>query len=295
MPRTDSGARFADARVQSLTAWLLIAAGFAVLYGQVAAGLVRAWNTDDNYSHGFLIVPLAAYFAWRRRRQIASAPLHPSMAGLAVIGSSVLLFAAGMLGSELFLTRISLVGTTAGIVLFLFGWSRLRALAFPLALLLLMIPLPAILFNEIAFPLQLIASRAGELALHAAAVPAIREGNVLVLPHVTLEVAQACSGIRSLISLLTFAIVFGAEHTGWVRAATALAAIPIAVVANGARVAGTGIAAHYWGAQAAEGFFHHTSGWAVFLVAMGLVIGIQALLVRLAPATGGPRQVEARC
>ena len=148
-----------------------------------------------------------------------------------------------------------------------------------------MIPLPAIIFNQIAFPLQLTASRVGELAMTAAGVPVLREGNVLILPNTTLEVAEACSGIRSLISLLTLGIVFGyfADSRAWVRTLIALSTIPVAIVANGLRVAGTGIAARQFGPSVAEGFFHEFSGWALFLVAFLMMLMLQRVLLRAIP------------
>src|SRR5207248_2451714 len=153
---------------------------------------------------------------------------------------------------------------------------------FPLAFLLLMIPLPAIIFNQIAFPLQITASRVGELAMTAANVPVLREGNVLILPNTTLEVAEACSGIRSLISLVTLGIMFGyfTDPRGWVRTAIVASTIPVAILANGARVAGTGMLAHWWGPDAAQGFFHEFSGWVVFIVAFVMILTIQRAILR---------------
>jgi len=263
----------------------LLAAGFALMYWHVFAKLVHDWWTDDNYSHVFLIIPIALYLAWERRRAFADAPLRLSIFGLIVVIGSIAVLLAGILGAELFLTRISILGTVAGSVLFLFGWRRLRILAFPLAFLFLMIPLPAIIFNQIAFPLQLFASRVGELALTTVDIPVLREGNVLILANTSLEVAEACSGIRSLVSLLTLGIVFGyfADQRGWVRALIALSTIPIAVITNGARVAGTGVAAHQFGPGAAEGFLHEFSGWVIFVLAFMMIITLQWLLVRLVP------------
>jgi exosortase len=142
-------------------------------------------------------VPFAAWFAWQQRALLARTPPAPSNAGLVVVGGSLIVLLAGLLGAELFLTRISLIGIMAGAVLFLCGWRWLRVLSFPIAFLVLAIPLPAVLFNQIAFPLQLLASKAGESVLTAAGVPVLREGNILVLPTTTLEVAQACSGIKT--------------------------------------------------------------------------------------------------
>jgi exosortase len=259
--------------------------GFGLLYWQVLVKLVSDWYHDDNYSHGFLIVPIAVYFAWERRERLKAAVLNPSILGLVVIVGSILVLLAGILGSELFLTRISIVGALVGTVLFLFGWQHLRVLAFPIAFLLLMIPIPAIIFNQIAFPLQLLASRFGETAMGMADVPVLREGNVLILANTTLEVAEACSGIRSLVSLLTLAIVLGyfSDRRLWVRCFVALSSIPVAVVTNGFRVAGTGIAAHRFGAAAAEGFFHEFSGWLVFVAAFALTLAIQRLIAFVAP------------
>ncbi len=270
---------------KKIGATLIVAAGFLLLYRHVLAKLALDWWTDDNYSHGFFIIPVAAYLAWERRTRFCAAACRPTFVGLIVIVGSILVLVGGVLGSELFLTRISLLGTTGGIVLFLFGWPRLRVLAFPMAFLFLMIPLPAILFNQIAFPLQLLASRFGEATLGAVDIPVLREGNVLILANTTLEVAEACSGIRSLISLLTLGIVFGyfADSRVWVRTLIALSSVPVAIVANGARVAGTGIAASYIGPAAAEGFFHEFSGWIVFVASFVMMFLVHRAVLLVAP------------
>ena len=280
-----------------MLALLVVAASFLVLYVPVLARLVQDWIHDDNYSHGFLIIPLSAWFAWKSRGRWAAMVPRPSNAGLAVVLGGLGLLLAGLLGAELFLTRISAVVVLAGVVLFLSGWASLRALAFPIGFLVLMIPIPAILFNQVAFPLQLFASQVGEAALGVLGIPVLREGNVIVLAHATLEVAEACSGIRSLISLLTLGIVYGyfVDPRGGVRVLIALATIPIAILVNGARVAGTGIAAHHYGRNAAEGFFHTFSGWLVFLVAFALVFAVAHLLLRVVPRPlpATPTQVAA--
>ncbi len=259
----------------------LILASFALLYRNVLVKLVNDWATDGNYSHGFLIVPIALYLAWERRARLAELERRPNLLGLVIALGSVGVLAAGTLGSELFLTRVSILGLIAGTVVFLFGWRHLRVLAFPIAFLLLMVPLPALIFNQIAFPLQLLASRAGESVLMMAGIPVLREGNVIILAHTTLEVAEACSGIRSLVSLITLGVVYGyfVDRRNSVRTLIALSAIPVAIVSNGLRVAGTGIAAHVYGRAAAEGFFHEFSGWVVFVVAFAAMFGIRYLIV----------------
>jgi exosortase len=263
--------------------------GFFALYSMVLASLVRDWMNDGNYSHGFLIVPLAGYFVWERRAKLAELPTRPTWAGLPVIAASIGVLVLGLLGAELFLSRISILGVLAGAIVFVLGWAHLRALLFPLLFLLLMIPIPAIIFNQIAVPLQLVASRFGEATLSAAGIPVLREGNIIVLAHTTLEVAEACSGIRSLISLLTLGIVYGyfSDRRASVRVALALATIPIAIVA------GTGIAAHYYGVAAAEGFFHSFSGWAVFAVAFLFLFLVLKAIARLVPEGRRLAAVEA--
>jgi hypothetical protein len=178
---------------------LLLLSG-AVTFAPVVRKLLYDWWNDDNYSHGFFIVPLALYFAWERRERLASAVIRPSAFGFVVVAGSLSVLVAGTLGAEFFLTRVALIGVLAGTVLFLLGWEHLRILALPLSFLLLMIPLPSIIFNQIAFPLQLFASKFGTITLQALAVPVLREGNVIELANTKLQVAEACSGIRSLIS-----------------------------------------------------------------------------------------------
>jgi exosortase len=267
-------------RARTLGAVLALAAAMAWVYGGILLSLGRQWANDDNYSHGFFVIPLAAFFAWERRNALLRAERRPNTFGLLIIGASLLLLVAGRLGAELFLTRISLVGVLVGITLYLFGREHLRVLAFPLAFLLLMIPLPAIVFNKIAFPLQLLASQVGETAIAAAGIPVLREGNILQLPTRDLEVAEACSGIRSLVSLLMLAIVLGyfTERRTGARVLIAVAAVPIAIAANAARVAGTGLASELISPAAAEGFFHSFSGWLVFVVAFAGLMIVQRLI-----------------
>jgi exosortase len=261
----------------------LIAAAIAVAYGPVLAKLVRQWLDDANASHGLIVVPLALYLVWARRVRWRALTLRPSPVGLLAVVGSLVLYAAGVLGAELYLSRISLVGALAGATLFVCGWGHLRLLAFPLILVALSVPLPAIVLNQITFPLQLLASRIGETVIAAAGVPILREGNVLVLADTTLEVAEACSGIRSLVSLVTLAVV-AAYFRGGTRIGgivLVMLALPIAVVANAARVAGTGLAAHFWGPGAAEGFFHTFSGWLVFVVAAALLVLSERVISRV--------------
>jgi exosortase len=168
----------------------------------------------------------------------------------------------------------------AGMVIFLRGWETFRALLFPLAILILMVPIPSIILNQITFPLQILASKLSAWLLPFLGVPVLREGNVINLPAMPLEVADACSGIRSLLSLTCLAIMYGylLEKRISVRIVLALASIPIAVVANGLRIVGTGLLVQYWDPEKTEGFFHAFSGWLIFVVSLLMLFGLHQLI-----------------
>ena len=259
----------------SVTAFAALLAAFVAAYGQVMTDLFQDWLQDDNYSHGLVVLPLAAYLIWQRRERFTAAAVRPTVWGLVLVLVSLVQLTVGLLGAEFFISRVAILVTVVGTILFLYGWGHVRLLAFPLALFLLAIPLPALIFNQIAFPLQLLASRVGVVAMSLFDVPVLREGNVIVLANATLEVAEACSGIRSLASLLTLSMVYSyfAEPGTGHRVLLVSATIPIAVAVNGVRVAGTGLMANRFGPESADGFFHGFSGWLMFIAAFALLLG----------------------
>lgn len=261
--------------------WLLVAV-VLTLYGPVLIRLVRQWNSDADYSHGFLVPFLSAYLIWQRRDKLAQVARRPSNLGLVVVVGSLGLLFLGSLGAELFLTRISIIGTICGLIVYFAGWRLLRALAFPLAFLLFAIPIPALVYNEIVFPLQFIASRFATGVLETLGLfPIMREGNVLIMPGMRLEVVEACSGIRSLMSLLALAAGYGylAEKSVPVRWFLFLAMIPLAIISNGTRVVITALMTNYIGPQAAQGFMHEFSGWVIFVVATALFLALHSLTI----------------
>lgn len=259
------------------------AALFVGLYTRVFVDLAGVWTADANYSHAPLMLPVIGYLLWTRRAALAAEPLRPGNSGLVLIVASLLVFLLGTAGVEFFLMRVSAVGVIAGAIVFVAGWRWLRLLLFPLSLTGLMIPIPPVLFYQAAFPLQLLATKFGVLSLRLLDIPVLREGNVITLAHTTLEVTEACSGIRSLVSLFALAVLYGYFTDGrpLQTTAVALSSIPIAIVANGLRVAGTGIAAHYIGPAAATGFFHSFSGWLVFMTSFGLLLLVAGALKRM--------------
>ena len=264
---------------------LVIVGLVAVLYAPVLKLMVMQWWQDPNYGHGFLAPLFASYVLYERRHSLREITLEPRNLGLLVMFGALGFLLAGTLGAELYLSRMSLLLLLSGMLLFLCGWNMLRALAFPLAYLVLMIPLPAIIFNQITFPLQLVASRLSSGCLELLGVPVLREGNVLLLPNYALEVVEACSGIRSLLSLIALAVAYGylAESRIWVRIALTVLMLPIAVASNAMRVVGTGVLTYHLGPQSAEGFFHVFSGWLIFVAAVLFMLRAHWTLNHLSP------------
>lgn len=260
------------ARPSRLVPALIVAAVTLVLYAPILRLLVFQWWKDPNYGHGFFVPLFAAFVVWRQRKDLGQVPVQPAWSGLSVMLVGLGLLFLGSLGAEPFIGCISLLVLLAGTLAFVAGWKLLHALAFPLGYLLLMIPLPAIIQYQITFPLQLLSSRLAADCLELLHMPVVREGNLLILPDQVLEVVEACSGIRSLISLLALAVAVAyLREKSWLkRVALVVLTVPIAIVANGLRVLGTGAATYLIGPGAAHGFFHEFSGLVVFATAMTL-------------------------
>ena len=270
-----------------LTLWgaALVGILLSALYFRVVGRLVTEWWHDPDTSHGFLVPPFAAYLAWTNRERIRAAKIEPSWVGVAFIAFGLTMLILGEYGAELFISRVSLIVVLAGITLCFGGWQLLRELRFSLLVLLLAIPLPAIIYNQITFPLQILASKAASVLLPIFGVPVLREGNVIELPSMRLEVAEACSGIRSLVSLFTLAIFYGyfLDRSVVRRTILALSSIPIAIGANAIRIVGTGLCVQYWDPDKAMGFFHEFSGWVVFLVSLCCLFAVHKAITLISP------------
>jgi exosortase len=268
-------------------AWgsVLICALMAAVYYRVLVKLAIDWWQIPDFSHGFLVPIFAAYLVWAKRKALLDTRIAPAWSGIVLVVAGLVVLVLGVYGAELYLSRVSLVILLAGLVLCFGGWELLKELRFVLLVLLLAIPIPSILFNEITLPLQILASKLASALLPLFGVPVLREGNVIELPAMKLEVAEACSGIRSLMSLFTLAIFYGyfLEKSNLRRAFLALASIPIAIAANAVRILGTGLCVQYWDPKKALGFFHEFSGWVMFLVSLGCLFIVHRIL-RLFPA-----------
>jgi len=271
------------------SAWLpaiAIAVLLIALYYRIGIKLVSDWYNFADYSHGFLVPLFSVFLLWDRRQQIAETPVRPNWAGLPVVILGLITLIFGVYGVDLFTSRISFVILLTGLVWTFLGNAMLRQLRFAILILLLAIPFPAIIFNQITFPLQLLASHLASMTLPLLGVPVLQEGNVIQLPIMKLEVAEACSGIRSLMSLFTLAVFYGyfLERTTTRRIILALASIPIAVAANAIRIVGTGLCVQYWDPVKALGFFHEFSGWVMFVISLSCLYLIHRLMGLIAPS-----------
>jgi exosortase len=301
--------------------WQGIAISFAIVfaYATVLVKLIHDWWYDENYSHGLLIPFIIGYIIWVQRDKLGRVPVRSSLLwGAAAVVFALFALWAGVAGAELYTQRLSLILLLGGVVVYFWGFTLLRLLLVPLGLLFLAMPIPAIIFNKIAFPLQLFASRCAVWSMGQLGIPVLRQGNIIELKPLNsfdtkkLEVVEACSGIRSLMTLVTLAVVFAyfthnpsnddpgsGKRFGWLktywfwRAVIIVAsAVPIAILTNAFRVSGTGVLAHYYGTAVADGFFHSFSGWAIYIVAFILLFGVGMILDRFKPAQAGAEQSE---
>lgn len=257
----------------------LIWAGIAILgvlvcalFGEVLADLATEWWTQPEASYGLVIPPFSLYILYLQRRRILTIPAHPDRRGLGIIALACCVFLMGKLASEFFLTRISFVFLVAGLVASFNGFGRLRAAGFPLVLLLTMVPPPALIYNAAAAPLQLLASEIATRLAQMAGISIYRDGNIIHLATTSLGVAEACSGLHSLMALMIAALLLGFLEEARVAARVVLLvlAIPLAIAVNVLRVTGTAILADYQ-PSLALGYYHSFSGWLIFLVGFGLL------------------------
>ena len=257
--------------------WFL--ALLVVCYAPVLYRLIQQWNNDEDMGHGFFVPVIAGYIAWQKRDQLLGRQLRPNYWGLALVIFAAVQLYIVTLGAELFLSRTAFVEAVVGSVLFLGGTYALKVLLFPLILLCFMVPIPGVLYNQITFPLQLFASQVAANALELLGVPVLRDGNVLELPSQKLSVVEACSGIRSLLSLTFLSLVYGYffDNKGWMRVALFAATVPIAIIANAGRVTITGLLSEI-NPEWAHGLAHTASGWVIFMIALAIMVVTHQLI-----------------
>jgi exosortase len=261
----------------------MVGLSFIALYYHVIYKMVHDWSIDDNYSHGFLIPVISGYLIWQNRKRLSELPLKPSNFGLVLLLFSILFFIAAHVGAELFTMRFSMILVILSAIVFLAGWTMAKELLLPVGYLIFMIPLPAIIWNKIAFPLKLFATKMAVTVIKALNIPVYSEGNIIHLANTTLEVVDACSGLRSLTSLLALGAAFAliSDHSPLKKITLFLSAVPIAILVNIFRLSSTAVLAKFYGAKVAEGFLHDISGIIVFFLALILMYMIHSVMERV--------------
>jgi exosortase len=261
----------------------LVCLSFLALYHHVIYKMVLDWSIDANYSHGFLIPFISGYLIWQNRKRLAQVEMAPASSGLILLIVSLLFFVATYLGAELFTMRLSMLLVMLSAIILLAGWPLAKALFLPIIYLLFMIPLPAIIWNKIAFPLKLFATKMAVSVIQALNIPVYGEGNIIHLANTTLEVVDACSGLRSLTSLLALSAAFAliTKHSKGEKLVLFLSAIPIAIIVNIFRLSATAVMARYYGARVAQGFLHELSGIIIFSLALILTYSVHLILNKI--------------
>ena len=259
---------------------LLILAALVGLYSPVLIALAHDWSTNDNYSHGFFIPLISGYMIFIMRAELKNIRIQPANWGLVLLLAGMAQLYIAKVGSEFFLQRTSLILALLGMALFLLGKAMTRRLLLPMGYLIFMVPLPAIIWNKIAFPMQLYSSAITEKVIQMVGIPVFREGNVLHLAQTTLEVVDACSGLRSLMTMfaLSVALAWFSNYATWKKWALFFAAAPIAIFANIVRLTGTAGLASMYGEKVAQGFLHEFSGLFTFVFGLMLLVLTNKLL-----------------
>jgi exosortase len=270
------------AKVQlDYTKLLVLGSMMLLCYAPAILSMAGEWISNDDMGHGFFVPLAAGYLVWQQREELAALPVKTNWWGLAIVLLGMAQSIVATLGVELFLSRSALIVTITGAVLLLGGTEMLKKLAFPLFLLCFMVPIPAVIFNSLTLPLQNLASRLAEFSLELLGIPVMREGNILELPSGKLSVVEACSGIRSLLSLTFLSLVYGRffEKKRSIRAILFIATVPITILANGGRVTLTGILSQTK-PDLATGFFHESTGWVIVMMALGILLVFHRAVIR---------------
>jgi len=257
-----------------------IMAGFLGLYFPFLKTMAATWSDNPNYSHGYLIPIISIYLIYSLKNRIMAVEPSSSIWGLILIILALLQLIIAKIGMEYFLQRTSIIVLMYGISLYFYGSKITKLTAIPILYLIFMVPLPAIIWNQIALPLQLLSSYLTENVIRIVGLPIFREGNILHLPQITLEVVDACSGIRSLTTMMALSLPFAFFlKLGMVRkVALFLSAVPIAIFANIVRLTATAFLSELYGKQFAEGFLHEFSGMVTFVMGLGLLFIMKILL-----------------
>jgi eight transmembrane protein EpsH (proposed exosortase) len=263
---------------------------WAAVFSPVVPAMVGTWLNHSDNSHALLVPLIAMYFVWIKREELGRIEISGSAVGGLFLAGTLVVYLVSFVGGIAVFARLMIVFSLFGLLWSCMGWQVVRVLVFPLGFLVFMVPVPDSVLGMVSFPLQLLATKIAAGVIQFCSIPVYREGNMLYFAHAQLEVAEACSGIRSIMSLTMLSVIFAhLSGNGWWRKALLIfSAIPIAMLANILRVSGTGILAHFFGNKVARGFLHEFSGLAIFVFGLVLLFLVFNLLNRIGNSNPRP-------
>ena len=251
----------------------------SILYFRITAGLFQVWISSDEHAHGLLLVAISIYLLFKRRKEIADMATKSWLPGLFILIAAIFIFLAGHIAVEYYLQRCSLMVLLWGAIGYIYGKKAFKIFFVPILLLLLAVPLPQIIVNTLTLPLKSMVSSFSAEMLRLLDIAVLQEGNILVLPGITLEVVNACSGIRSVFALLVLAFLFSYDMKSPLqRVLLVILTVPLAVFTNSLRITATGILANNWNAETALHFYHDFGGWVIFVVSLVLLFALKKLI-----------------
>lgn len=258
----------------------LIIASFIVLYFGTFQQLIQTWSSSEDYGHGFVILPISLYLIWKKKEILLNERIEPSGWGYIFMILWIVFYVFGIVGNISTLADISMIMFLIGSVSVLIGRGTVKEVIFPICFLLFMFPIPSEIYIRITNPLMLFATGTSYYLLGIFNIPILKEGNLLFLPNYSMEVVNACSGIRSLSMITALALLIGYFTTtsNSIRVLFFIISIPIAIFGNVLRITITALLAYFWSTRAAEGFSHTIAGLVTFLVSLGILYGCMELV-----------------
>ena len=265
-----------------IIAYTGLASAFLIAFFPVLKNLFQTWLASDDNSHGLLILPLSLYVVWNHRNEIKNANIIPGRGGIFFVTTATMLYLFGHLARISTISNLSFILAIWAVVWSLFGKEIFRILFFPMAFLLLMIPVPSQFYSMATIPLQLIVTKFSALIISLCDISVLREGNLLHLPHQSLQVVQACSGLRSLMVLVTLCAIFAylTMTSNFLRSILVVSSVPAAILVNIVRVVSMVLFFQLWNLDLSKGMAHTIFGVVIFFWALMIIILFRGILAK---------------
>lgn len=269
------GQAFNHQSLKAMFLWFL----FLAVYSPMLIELIQTWDNKPQSSHGFFVIPISLWFCWQRKELAKKAMNGGSSTGTILLFIGLMIYVAGFLGRIATIANLSFMVSLAGIVISIMGYSVLKILLFPYLFLLFMFPIPDAIYLRMTNPLKLLASDASAAVLKLIGIAAYQDGNLIQLANFEMEVVEACSGMRSVVTYLMLGIILASfvKDSNWKKVLLAVITLPIALFNNVLRISVTGLLAEWYSVESAEGFFHGFTGLTTFAIGFLLLLGVYKL------------------